>query len=118
MIGRPILKAICGIDLEFVFQISEPESARVEKMRAEILQHACAVVPPSRFTHEASGSIPIKHSARIDATEHTGRHQVAHAHEMRLETVIIGGIADGALATGELLELDDRLNRFGPKWLF
>ena len=41
---------------------------------------------------------------RIDRTELAAGDEVAHAHEMRLEAVIVGGIANDAVAARERLE--------------
>jgi len=114
MIGRPVLKAICSIDLEFVFQISEPESARVEKCERDP-QHASTVV--RHRDSRTRRAVPFHKTSGKNRCGRAHRTlQFPHAHEMRLETVIIGGIADGALAAGELLELADRLDRFRPEW--
>src|SRR5260370_30836218 len=94
MIRCAIFKSMHADEFKLVFDISEPEAASIEQMRAKIGQNASAPIPPSRIAHEPRRAVAIKHPAGIDRPEFAGCDQVAHAHEVRLEPVIIGCIAN------------------------
>ena len=104
MIRRAVLEAVHAHELEPVFDVPEPEATGVEEMRAEIGQHAGALIAPGRIAHQPRRAVAVEHAAGIDRTELAAGDEVAHAHEMRLETVIVSGIANDAIAARQRLE--------------
>ena len=82
---------------EVLADIAEPESRRIEQMRAEIRQNAGALVAPGRIAHQPRRAVAVEHAAVIERAERAAAIDVAHAHEMRLEAVIVGGVADRAV---------------------
>ena len=107
MIRSAVLEAVNAHELEPVFDIAEPEATGVEEMRAEIGQHARALIAPGGIAHQPRRAIAVEHAAAIDRAEFAAGDEVAHAHEMRLEAVIVGGIADDAIAARQRLECRD-----------
>ncbi len=82
----------------------EPEPAGIEQVRAEIGQHAGALVAPGGITHQPRGAVAVEHAAGIDRAELARRDQVAHADKMRLKAMIVGGVADDAALARQRLE--------------
>src|SRR3954467_7181686 len=107
MIRSPVLEAVTPHELERVFDIPEPEATGVEEMRAEIGQHARALIAPGRVAHQPRRAIAVEYAAGIDRTELAAGDKVAHADEMRLETVIVSGIANEAIAARQRLKCRD-----------
>ena len=107
MIRGAVLEAVHTHELEPVFDIPEPEATGVEEMRAEIGQHAGALIAPGGIAHQPRRAVAVEHAAGIDRTELAAGDQVPHPHEMRLETVIVGGIANDAIAARQRLERRD-----------
>src|SRR6266851_1221200 len=105
MIRCAIFKSMHADEYKLVLDISEPEAASIEQMRAEIGQDASAPIPPSRIAHEPRRAVAIKHPAGIDRPEFAGCDQVAHAHEVRLEPVVIGCIANNPVLACKRFEL-------------
>src|SRR5258706_2513221 len=93
MIRCAIFKSMHADEFKLVLDISEPEAASIEQMRAEIGQDASAPIPPSRIAHEPRRAVAIKHPAGIDRPEIARCDQVAHAHGVRVRTVRISSIA-------------------------
>src|SRR3954471_11045280 len=104
MIRSAVLEAVNTHELEPVFDIPEPEATGVEEMRAEIGQHARALIAPGRIAPQPRRAIAVEHAAGIDRTEFAAGDEVAHAYEMRLETMIVGGIANDAVAARQRLK--------------
>src|SRR5258708_32158300 len=94
MIRCAIFKSMHADEFKLVLDISEPEAASIEQMRAEIGQDASAPIPPSRIAHEPRRAVAIKHPAGIDRPEFAGCDQAAHAHEGRLEPEGTGCVAN------------------------
>ena len=88
---------------------SEPEERGVEQVRAEVRQHAGALVAPRRVADQPRGAVAVEHAAAIDLAEHARADRVAHAHEVRLEAVVVGRVADRALLAGDAFEPRDVL---------
>ena len=86
-------------------------------MRAEIGQNTGALITPSGIAHEPRRAVTVEHPAGIDRTEFAAGDEVTHAHEVRLEAVIVGGIANDAVAPRERLEAGDFGFVFRPQWL-
>ena len=84
-------------DLELVAEVSEPERAGVEQVRAEVGQHAGALVAPGRIAHQPRGAVAVEHAASIRSLRARRSDELLHAHEVRLEAVVVGGIADDAV---------------------
>src|SRR5262249_7557764 len=61
--------------------------------------------------------VSIEHATAIDTPELAGGDQVAHAHEVRLETMVIGGVTHHALPTRLLPQLFDLRRGIGPEGL-
>src|SRR6185369_6095112 len=61
---------------------------------------------------------PVEHAAAIDGAEFARGKQIAHAHEMRLEAVIVGGVDKDAARTGGAFEPGNILVARGPQRLF
>src|SRR6516164_5556193 len=93
---------------ERVGYVAEPEPTSVEEVRAQIGQHAGALVAPGRIAHQAGGAVTVEHPARIDCTELSRRDQIAHSHEMRLEAVVVSSVTKDRVFAGKGLQLDDR----------
>ena len=104
VVRRPILKAVHANELELVFDVSEPETTGIEEMRAEVGQHAGTLIAPRGIAHEPRGAVTVEHATGIDRTELTAGDEIAHPHEMRLETVIVSGIANDAVPARERLQ--------------
>ncbi len=79
MVERAILEAVCGEHLEFRRWPAEPEEHRIEQMRTEIGQHACALVAPRRFTHEARRAVAVKHPDADDFSKPPRIYQFLHS---------------------------------------
>ena len=54
----------CGDEAEVVAEVAEPEQRGVEQMRAEIGQHARALVAPRGIAHQPRGAVAVEHAAR------------------------------------------------------
>src|SRR6185436_14067704 len=66
-----------------------------------------ALVPPRRVPYVPGGAVAVEQPAPVDSPEIARLQQRLHPHEVRLEPVVVGGVADGPMAAperGERLE--------------
>src|SRR5439155_9947934 len=80
------------------------EPRGVEQMRAQVGQDAGALVSPDRVTHESRSSVAIKHATLVNAAQLSRLEQAFHTDEVRLEAMVVGGIADDALGPRKVLK--------------
>src|SRR5262249_58160007 len=109
MVRRAVFEPAARDDANVLADIAEPELRRIEEVRAEIRQNARTLVPPLGLAHQPRRPVSVEHAAVIERTERSSRDGLAHPHEMRLETVVVPDIADGAVFSCRDLELPDRL---------
>src|SRR5712691_3675384 len=98
VVGRAVLEAMDAYESELIGEIPEPKTTSIKEMRAEIGQHASALIPPGRIPNEPRRAIAVEHAAGIDRAELARCDQIPHTHEVRLEAMIIGGVANDALS--------------------
>ena len=87
-------------------------------MRAEVRDDAAALITPFGIADQPCRSVPVEHAAVVDRTEFARGNQIAHAHEMRLEAVVVGGVDKDAARAGDAFELGNILVARGPQRLF
>ncbi len=113
-----VFEAVHADEAEPVLHVGEPEAAGIEQMRSEIGQHAGALIAPGGIAHQPRRAVAVEHAAGIDRAERARRDAIAHAHEMRLEAMIIGGVDHDAARAGVRLEVEDVLVAVDPERLF
>ena len=118
VVGRAVLEAVGGDQLEVVVLGSEPEARRVQQVGAEIVQHARAFVAPSRLPHELCRAVAVEQAAAVEPAQAARLHDLPQPHEVRLEAVIIGGVANHALVARQALERRDLIVFRSPERLF
>ena len=96
VVGRAVLEGARRDDAKVLADVAEPEAGRVEKMRAEVGKHAGALVAPVGIADQPRRPVAVEHAAAIDAPECTRGEEVAHADIVRLEAMVVGGVADRA----------------------
>src|SRR5438094_5086328 len=94
MIERAVLETIRRKDLERRGGLSEPEQRGIEQVRSKIGKDAGPLVAPRRIAHEARGSVSVKHPEIVDPTQLSRVDRLLHPHEMRLESVVVRGVAN------------------------
>jgi len=107
VIGSPVFEIGSEIYGEIVPEIAEPEPRCVEQMRAEIVQHAGAMIAPFGIAHQTRRAVAVEHAAMIDLSEMTGSDQVAHGDVVRFETVIVGGVEHHVFRSCQVLQRFD-----------
>src|SRR5713101_3059786 len=117
VVGRAVLEAMDAYESELVRDVPEPKPTSIEEMRAEIGQHPGALIPPSRIPNEPRCAIAVEHAAGIDRAQFPRRDQIPHTHEVRLEAMIIGGVANNAALARQRLEPGDVALVLGPQRL-
>ncbi|CAB4699547.1 unannotated protein [freshwater metagenome] len=117
VVGSAVLEPAGGDDPEILRRRTEPEIHRVEQVRTQIRQHAGALVTPLGIAHQAGRAIPVEHAAAMDAAQAARGDQLPHAHEVRLEAVVVGGVAEHALVARNGFELGQLLFVIGPQRL-
>src|SRR5258708_966637 len=117
VIRRAVLEMIARDDGEILGELAEPETGRVEEMRAEIRQHAGALIAPRRVADQPCSAVAVEHAAAVEAAKLSRGDELAHAHEMRLKAMVVGGVADCAGALGERFERRNLCIFLGPQRL-
>src|ERR1700722_19924249 len=117
MIRAMVFEAISGDDREFIADIAEPESCRIENVRSEIVENTGTLIPPIRIAHQPCRAVAIEHPAAIDRAQRTGRDELAHPHEMWLKTMIISGVEDDSLLPFPLFQIAQSRIVFRDQWL-
>ena len=64
--GARFSKRCAEHDAEVLAEIAEPEPRRIEQVRAEIGQHARAVIAPGGIAHQPRRAVAVEHAAVID----------------------------------------------------
>src|SRR5690606_26096651 len=86
-------------------------------MRAQVRQDAGTLIAPGRVAHEARRAVAVEHPAAENPAERALVDQLAHAVEVRLEAMIVGGVADDAVAARARLQIDDGVFVLAPQRL-
>src|SRR5262249_14521004 len=73
--------------------------------------------PPPGPTPRPRRAVAVEQAAMIERAERSRRDHLAHAHKVRLEAVVVGDVADGAVLSRRSLELRDRFLFRGPQGL-
>ena len=63
VIGRTVFKTVRARPARIVADVAEPEPAGIEQMRAEIGQHARALVAPRGIAHQPRRAVAVEHAA-------------------------------------------------------
>ena len=118
VVRAAVLETVRRHDGKFIADVAEPEARRIEHMRAEVVEDAGAPIAPLGIAHKPRRAVAVEHAAAIDCAERAGRDEVAHAHEMRLEAVIVGDVEHHAFCARLLLEAFQRRLVRPPQRLF
>ena len=87
-------------------------------MRAEVGQHAGAAIAPGRIPDVTRRAVAVEHPAQIDPSQCARFDHFLHAHEVGLETVIVGRVANtpsGPRKRGQTLQ---HAGSGSKQWLF
>ena len=107
VVERPVLETVGGPDRKWPRERAEPEERGVEEMRSEVREDSGAPVAPGRVANVARRAVAVKHPAEVDLPEDARLDGLFHPDEMRLESVVVGRVADDPRlggAGGEPLE--------------
>src|SRR5260221_12984749 len=80
VVRRAVLETIARDDGEILGERAEPETGGVEEMRAEIWQHAGALVAPRRIADQPCRAVAVEHAAVVEAAKLSRGDEIAHAH--------------------------------------
>jgi hypothetical protein len=109
VIERAVLEAVRPPHLHRGFSATEKEDAPVQQVRAQVGEHSKALVAPARVSHVSSGSVAVGEAGQVDRTELPTVEQLLEAEDVRLETMVVRGVAGGAVRHGQLAEPGQRL---------
>src|SRR5437667_6337726 len=118
MIRGTVLEAAGEMHLKIAAQIAEPESRGIEQMRTQVWQNASSLVAPRRFAHQAGRAVSVEHSAVVRLPQRSGGDELAHAQVVRLETMVVSGVANGLVVARKPSEALDVLIARCPQGFF
>src|SRR3974377_2307851 len=79
VIRRAIFETVRWGHDEVAVEITDPEAARIEKMRTQVRKNASLLVAPRGLAHKPSGTVSVKHSTTIDPAQNARPDQLSHA---------------------------------------
>src|SRR5262249_61192595 len=95
----------------------QTERGGAEGVRPQTRTTPPPLPPPLGLTHQPRRAVSVEHAAVIERAERSIHDRIAHAHEVRLEAVVVGDVADGAGLFRRGLEPRDRVLFRGPQRL-
>ena len=73
-------------------------------MRSKIWQDPSALIAPGGLPNQARSPVAVEQAGGIEAAETARRENLAKSRDVRLEAVIVGGVADRPARRGNGLE--------------